>query len=415
MNNRQVAVAGGGVCAFLALFAVALACVLFLVPIGLITNVRSELFQDQPDQATVAPDALATQAAVDELPSTTRDAAPTITAREPGEVPAAPPIFPQNARQAEQDTFLTELYNQLNPGVVNVQIFIDRGFGGQGAGSGFILDDQGHIVTNNHVVAGASEITVIFYDGTEVEATIVGRDEDSDLAVIRVEEIPDGAHPLPLADSSAVQTGEWVLAIGNPFSLGGSMSLGIVSAVGRVIPSGVTPFSIPEAIQTDAAINPGNSGGPLLNLAGEVIGVNAQIRTQSGVAANAGVGFAIPSNVVRRVAPVLIEEGAYNWPWLGVRGDSVNLVLMRELNLDSQRGAYIVEAVPGGPAAGAGIQDDDVIVEVDGQPIDSYDELLTLVAFSNPGDTIELTIVRDGEREEVSVTLAPRPDNLESQ
>ncbi|HSM57595.1 MAG TPA: trypsin-like peptidase domain-containing protein [Candidatus Sulfomarinibacteraceae bacterium] len=412
MNDRRVAVAGGG-CALIGIFVATMACVLLLLPLGLITSVRSEVFPERQQAATVAPDALETQAAVEALPATTQEPIPTIAARDQGEALAAPSIFPQNARQAEQESVLTELYNELNPGVVNIQIFIDRGFGGQGAGSGFILDEQGHIVTNNHVVAGASGISVVFYEGTEVEATVVGRDEDSDLAVIRVEEMPDSVHPLPLADSSAVQTGQWVLAIGNPFSLGGSMSLGIVSAVGRVIPSGVTPFSIPEAIQTDAAINPGNSGGPLLNLAGEVIGVNAQIRTQAGVAANAGVGFAIPSNVVRRVAPVLIEQGTYSWPWLGVRGDSVNLSLMRELNLESQRGAYIVEAVPGGPAAGAGIRGDDVIVEVNGEPVESYDQLLTMVAFSNPGDTLELTIVRNGQREQVSVTLAPRPENFE--
>jgi 2-alkenal reductase len=240
----------------------------------------------------------------------------------------------------------------------------------------------------------------------------VGTDEDSDLAVLRVEQLPDGVHPLPLADSSSVDTGQWVIAIGNPFGLGGSMSIGIVSAVGRVIPSGVTPFSIPEAIQTDAAINPGNSGGPLLNLNGEVIGVNAQIRTDPGVRANAGVGFAIPSNVVRRVVPVLIEQGAYRWPWLGVEGTGVNLLLARELNLDSQNGAYIARTVEGGPAADAGLRADDVVVELNGEPIENYNELLTLVAFSEPGEQVQLTVIRDGEPQTVNVTLGARPANF---
>src|SRR5690606_9896833 len=214
---------------------------------------------------------------------------------------------------AQQETLLPDLYDQLNPGVVSIQTFVEGSFGGQGqglgAGSGFILDEAGHIVTNNHVVAGAAQITVKYFNDLEVEATVVGTDQDSDLAVLRVEQLPADVHPLPLADSDSVRTGEWVIAMGNPFGFESSMTIGIVSAVGRSIPSGVTPFSIPEAIQTDAAINPGNSGGPLLNLNGEVIGVNAQIRTDPGVRANSGVGFAIPSNVVRLVAPVLIEEG----------------------------------------------------------------------------------------------------------
>jgi len=165
---------------------------------------------------------------------------------------------------------------------------------------------------------------------------------------------------------------------------------------------------LPEAIQTDAAINPGNSGGPLINLSGEVIGVNAQIAT-GGVAANSGVGFAIPSNVVRQVVPVLMSEGAYSWPHLGVEGGDVNLLVQRELGLEEQGGAYIAGVTPGGPADDAGIEPGDVIIEADGEPVENFDELLARVAFSSPGTTIHLTILRNGEARQVDAVLEPRP------
>jgi S1-C subfamily serine protease len=204
------------------------------------------------------------------------------------------------------------------------------------------------------------------------------------------------------------------------------MTAGIVSAVGRTIASGVTLFSIPQAIQTDAAINPGNSGGPLINLRGEVVGVNAQIET-TGARANSGVGFAIPSNIVRRVFPVLIEQGAYLWPWLGVTGEEVSLLIARANNLDTQLGAYIHEVVEGGPAAGAGLRGStstrtvegldvpvggDVVVGADGNEIVDFDSLLSYTATKNPGDQMVLTILRDGQRQELTVTLEPRPENM---
>lgn len=322
---------------------------------------------------------------------------------------------------------LSSLYDEVNPGVVNIRVYVQRGgMTGQGAGSGFVLDEEGRIVTNNHVVAGANVVTVIFYNGFEVRAEILGTDADSDLAVIQVDELPDGTAPLPLAESETAEPGDWVVAIGNPFSLGGSMSLGIVSAVGRAIPSGATPFQIPRAIQTDAAINPGNSGGPLLNLDGEVVGVNAQIAS-GGAGVNSGVGFAIPSEVVRRVAPALIEEGSYPWPWLGVSGLPVNLLVQQANDLPVQQGAYIAQVVEGGPADEAGLQGatgaqtilgtnvpvgGDVVVEADGEPIADFTDLLDRVAFQQPGATIELTILRDGERQQVTVELESRPEDL---
>jgi S1-C subfamily serine protease len=353
----------------------------------------------------------------------------------PGAAPAAAqaPTVPLTSSQAPTasssaasgslDSIAT-LYQKVNPGVVNVQVQIDQGFAtGQGAGSGFIIDTDGHIVTNNHVVDSASRVTVVFYNGMEAEAQVVGTDPDSDLAVLKVDALPAGAHALTLADSSRVEPGEWVVAIGNPFQLGGSMTIGIVSATGRTIPSGFTPFSIPQAIQTDAAINPGNSGGPLLNLKGEVIGVNAQIES-GGIRANAGVGFAIPSNFVQQVAPALIRNGKYEWPWLGISGTDVNLSIMEANNLDSQQGAYIADVDPNGPAAAAGLRGSshqatadslqvpaggDVVVAIDGQPITSFDELVTAVASHHPGDKVDLTVLRKGQQESVTVTLAPRP------
>jgi 2-alkenal reductase len=316
----------------------------------------------------------------------------------------------------------------VNPGVVNIRVLVQRGqLSGTGAGSGFVVDEEGHIVTNNHVVAQASRVTAVFYDGTEAPAEIVGTDDDSDLAVLRVDSLPSGVHPLDLGDDSMVDVGDWVVAIGNPFQLGGSMTLGIVSAVGRTIPSGATPFSIPQAIQTDAAINPGNSGGPLLDLDGRVIGVNAQIAT-GGVQANAGVGFAIPVDVVKRVLPALIEAGSYDWPWLGVDGTDVNLLIQEANGLDTQFGAYIAAVRADSPAAQAGLRGTtgteqigevqvpvggDVVVAANGERIADFSDLLGRVAAARPGDTMQLTVLRDGERQQLQVELGARPDSFQ--
>jgi len=337
-------------------------------------------------------------------------------------IPTFTPPPPMSRAELEQP--FAPLYGQLNPGVVNIQVFVQReGVPGAGAGSGFILSEEGHIVTNHHVIASADRITAIFYDGTEAEARLIGSDADSDLAVIQVDELAAGAHPLPLGDSDEVEVGDWVVAIGNPFGLGSSMTLGIISAVGRTIPSADRTFGIPEAIQTDAAINPGNSGGPLMNLEGQVIGINAQIAS-GGSQANAGVGFAIPSNTARRVTPVLIESGAFQWPWLGIRGSSVNLIVAKANNLSTRRGAYIHAVVSGGPAEKAGLQGSsgleqvdglevpvggDVVVEADGKPVSDFSALLVAVSDKRPDDSIELTVLRDGARKQITVELAPRP------
>ena len=403
--NRRFGIAAGVGCTLLLLLAIVAMAFLF-VPFQ---RFRTTEVQEQGETVLVA-----TQPPI---PDATQNVIPTL------------PAVTSNQTQLPFDTNLTELYTQLNPGVVNIQVFVNQGFGGQGAGSGFILDEEGHIITNNHVVAQADEVTVIFYNGFEANAEVIGLDDDSDLAVLQVEELAEGAFPLVLGDSDQVQTGEWVVAIGNPFSLGGSITLGIVSAVGRSIPSGITPFAIPQAIQTDAAINPGNSGGPLLNLHGEVIGVNVQILTSGTTIANSGVGFAVPVNVVRRVVPVLIDQGGYEWPWLGVNQPaSVNLLLVQANDLPTQQGVYIHEVVPGGPADQAGLEGStgsksvnglpiptggDVILEVDGRPLASLDELLSEIAFRNPGDDMEFTILRDGDEQQLTVTLEARPQQFD--
>jgi S1-C subfamily serine protease len=389
---------------------------LFVVGFSLLFPFFEEISQAAiPNQGAVAEIGQAR-----EVPPTLTVSAPQVESQATSQVQLLPPL------PGIEASSLAGLYEQLNPGVVNVQVYIEREtLAGGGAGSGFILDEAGHIVTNNHVIAGATQVTVVFFNGIEAEAEVIGADSDSDLAVLRVAQLAEGAHMLPLADSAQVRVGEWVVAIGNPFQLGGSMSVGIVSAIGRTIPSGTTPFAIPQAIQTDAAINPGNSGGPLLNLRGEVIGVNAQILT-GGNMANSGVGFAIPANVVRRVAPALIENGSYEWPWLGVQGGDVSLAVMEANNLETQLGAYITDVVPGGPAEEAGLRGTsrfqqvdglevpiggDVVIEADGQTIIDFASLLIRTSFKNPGETMNLIILRDGQRQEVAVTLEPRPDN----
>jgi S1-C subfamily serine protease len=325
---------------------------------------------------------------------------------------------------------LVDLYQQLVPSVVSVQV-IQRGpddqFAG-GSGSGFFYDYDGHIVTNAHVVRDAYMVEVVLHDETIIPAQVIGTDDDSDLAVLLVDmsaaNLPENMlKPLPLADSDSVLPGQEVIAIGNPFGRQSSMTYGIVSAVGRTIGS-LTPFSIPQAIQTDAAINPGNSGGPLLNLNGEVIGVNAQI--ESAVRANAGVGFAIPSNIVERVAPVLIANGSFEWPWLGVSGGDVTPRLAEANGLPlNTRGAYISGIVEGGPADEAGLRGTsgetemndlpvptggDIIVALNDKPVRDMDDLILNISQQDPGDTVTLTVLRDGEAVEIQATLDARPD-----
>ncbi len=326
----------------------------------------------------------------------------------------------------DEQTALVNLYTRINPSVVNITIYVRQGdtLEASGQGSGFVFDAEGNIVTNSHVVQDAEDLEVTFSEGTVRKGKVVGTDLNSDLAVVKVESMPPGVTGLPLGDLANVKVGETVVAIGNPFGLDGTLTKGIISAVGRSIPS-LTQFSIPQAIQTDAPINPGNSGGPLLNLKGEVIGVNAQIETSGTSRSNSGVGFAIPVSIVQRVVPEIIQNGKYTWTWLGVRGGSLYPTMVEAMDLPIEKGAYLAEVLTGGPADKAGLRGateekvvdnrkvevgGDVITAIDGITVNSFDDLLIYVALqTRPGQEVTLTILRDGQTQQVKVVLEPRP------
>lgn len=294
------------------------------------------------------------------------------------------------------------IYNETKYSIVMITCVVDNG---RVLGSGFVYSAAGYIITNNHVVEGASSITVTFLDGNVTRAQLVGRDVYSDLAVIKVDKLPESARPLILGNSSMLHVGEPVYAIGNPFGLSGSMTAGIVSQVGRVLrlgDLGVPPpqgnYAIADVIQFDAAVNPGNSGGPLLNSLGFVVGVTFAIETAGEVEAFVGIGYAISSDIVRRVVPSLIEKGHYDHPRVGI-----------SYSRDYVGGVYIVSVEPDSPAEKAGLQAGDVIVKVDGYPIRHADDLIIyLEKYKSPGDVIILTILRDNTQFEVELTLGVR-------
>ncbi len=341
-----------------------------------------------------------------------------------------PPALPDDLEIVRAlSRVVNDVAQRVSPSVVNITVEVeDDLLGGFGQGSGFVLDKEGYIVTNNHVVEGATSIVVRFQDGTEAPAEVVGGDPDSDLAVIKVDVDPDVLQPVELGDSTSLQVGDWVIAIGNPFGFEGSVTLGIVSAKGRAVRNpGARPFSLPNLIQTDAAINPGNSGGPLVDVEGRVVGVNTLIFTQTPQA-NSGVGFAIPVETVKRVVPVLIEEGAFQHPFIGISGIELSPSLAQELGIDVESGVLVIEVFEGSGAAEAGIRagtrevtlpngetvpvDGDVIIAVDGREVRKFEDLVNYLDTLRVGDTITLTIVRDGETMDVEVTLGPRPDQL---
>ena len=299
----------------------------------------------------------------------------------------------------------------------------------EGSGSGFVWDTEGHIVTNNHVVAGADQIEVTFANGDTVEAELVGADPNSDLAVLRVDVPAEKLQPVQLADSTQVKVGQIAIAIGNPFGLQESMTVGVISALGRSLPvqggqrqGGI--YTIPDVIQTDAAINPGNSGGVLVDIYGRLIGVTTAI--ESPVRANAGIGFVIPSVIVQNVVPELIEKGVYEHPWIGIRGRTLSSELAEAMKLDaSQHGVLVIDVLPGSPAEKAGLQGSDrvaeidgqevrlggdVIIQIDDQPLNDFEDLTAYLArYTRAGQTVALTLLRDGERRTVELTLGVRP------
>ncbi|MDD5370251.1 MAG: PDZ domain-containing protein [Anaerolineaceae bacterium] len=368
----------------------------------------------------------------------------------PAIAPPNPPVAASSSAIAAMEGVLQQIYAQVNPSVVNIQVVSQaprsipgNPFGNQGnpgafiqqaLGSGFVWDKQGHIVTNNHVVDGATTVNVTFSDGLTVAAKVIGTDVNSDLAVIQVDVPADRLQPITLADSTQVKVGQLAIAIGNPYGLEGSMSVGIISGLQRSLPvsnnnsgfqSGLN-YTIPDILQTDAPINPGNSGGVLVDDQGHVMGVTAAIESQSG--SNSGIGFVIPSELVNKVIPALILNGHYDHPWIGIAGTTMKPELAQPMGLNSdQRGVLVVEVTPGSPAAKAGIQGStkpvtingqqgavggDVIVAIDGHEIKTFDDMVTYLSRStNVGQKITLNLLRSGKNMTVDVTLEARPSD----
>jgi 2-alkenal reductase len=319
---------------------------------------------------------------------------------------------------AAEEQLLVRLYEQVSPSVVNIAVYSARE---GGAGSGFVIDSNGHIVTNNHVVEDAEMILVRFADETVVEAELVGADVDSDLAVIRVDVPDDLLKEVRLGDSSALRVGQRAIAVGSPFGFEQTMTTGIVSALDRVVRQ-ESGYSLLQLIQTDAAINPGSSGGPLLNAQGEVIGVNTLIFSSSG--SSAGVGFAVPVKTVKRVVPSLISTGDYADPWLGIRGLSLNPMIAEALDLPVDQGILLQRVATEGPADQAGLRGNDrrvefegmrlptggdIVVAINGVEIRDTDDLDVLLAEYSVGQTVTLDVFRGEEMMRVDVMLEERP------
>jgi len=348
----------------------------------------------------------------------------------PTPTPPPPPLGREGSWDAEEQ-LLIDLYKRVGPSVVSIVAQRESSVEDT-SGSGFIYDDQGHVVTNFHVVEGAVRVVVTFADDTEATASVIGTDQDSDLAVLRLADAPaELLRPVTLGDSSEVQVGQRAIAIGNPFGdYEQSMTVGIVSAVGRVVRSPISQFSNAELIQTDAAINPGNSGGPLLNSQGQVIGVNTMIR--STVRQSSGVGLAVPVNSVKRIMPHLIARGRFAHPWLGITGWTIESYLVEALDLPVEHGALVSEVDPNGPSKKAGIRGSDpekevlvnipghpapvpvatggdIIIGIDDQPVAGMDDVITYLQGTEVGQTVALIVLRDGKEIDISVELAERP------
>jgi S1-C subfamily serine protease len=321
---------------------------------------------------------------------------------------------------------LIEIFEKAEPGVVRVNIQRNQTENEVGVvGSGFVFDKRGHIITNAHVIKDSTKTVVTFLDGRSYNAEIIGVDEYTDIGVIKVNADLKLLHPLSLGDSSNLQIGEPITAIGNPFGLSGSMTSGIVSQMGRLLSiPGAAGYSIPDVIQTDAAINPGNSGGPLLNMRGEIIGINTAIQSSTGEFT--GVGFAIPSQTVAKIVPTLISEGEYKHPWIGISGKDIDPDMANIMGLKDALGFLIISVVEDSPASDAGLIGSDktievegrnysiggdVIVSVDGIDVRKIDDILIhLQRVKTVGDEMDLEILRDGRTTNVTIVLQERPN-----
>ena len=354
--------------------------------------------------------------------STTTHSVTTTTVVQPSSAPAVPTSFSSGRPET-----INQIYRQVGPGVVDITTSSTQNTGGvfgfgqsqqtEGEGAGVVFDKKGDILTDEHVVSGANKITVTFPDQTKASATVVGSDTGADLAVIRVQGVPASQlHPLTMGDSNAVQVGDSVIAIGSPFGLPNTVTAGIISAVGRTI-NAPNQFTIPNAIQTDAPINPGNSGGPLLNAAGQVIGLNDQIETNNtngqGEGSSSGVGFATPSNSDARIAREIISSGHANNAYVGVSLDPT--VSGGAAIAQNSTTAGSSPIVPGSPAAKAGLQAGDLITAVNGTAVASVNQFVATIANYAPGDTVTLTVNRNGQNKQIKVTLGAQPASATSQ
>ena len=319
---------------------------------------------------------------------------------------------------------LIEIFEKSEQGVVRVNVQrTDQSNGTSGVGSGFVFDKKGHIITNSHVIKDAKKVVVTFLDGRSYNAEIIGFDEFTDIGVIKVNADLLLLQPLSLGDSANLKVGEPIAAIGNPFGLSGSMTSGIVSQLGRLLPSGLG-YSIPDVIQTDAAINPGNSGGPLLNMRGEIVGINTAIQSATGEFT--GVGFAVPSQTIAKIVPSLIENGKYHHTWMGISGRDIDPDLAKVLNLKDAVGFLVITVVENSPAAKAGIHGSDetvqveggkypvggdIILSVDGKQVRKIDDILIhLQRVKSVGDEMVLEILREGRTTNITIILEERPN-----
>jgi S1-C subfamily serine protease len=350
---------------------------------------------------------------------------------------AAPLSAPVDATEEGSANLINQIYRRDGQGVAFISSdlpakksgpFGESEGGGTATGSGFLVDTEGHIVTNNHVVEGADRVEVkLGSSDTTYTAEVVGTDPATDVALLKVDAPADQLHPLSIGDSSKVQVGEEVIAIGNPFGLDRTVTAGIVSALQRQIqaPNG---FSISHVIQTDAAINPGNSGGPLIDSSGDVIGINSQIQTGGASEGNVGIGFAVPINTAREVVQQIEEHGEVKHAYLGISGGSITPDLAKALKLPEEEGVLVNEVVKGGPAEQAGVKGGDtsatiegasfrlggdVITEIDGKKVAGMEDVINAVNAASPGDKMELTVDRDGKNKTISVTLGVRPASAE--
>jgi S1-C subfamily serine protease len=360
-------------------------------------------------------------------PKETPIPSPTVRVADATPVAATPPADRPAPVHLDQEQVMIDIYKRVSPGVVFIENIDDDDPEGGGSGSGIVYDTEGHIITNEHVIRGAEAIRVYFSDDTIAEATVLGVDSDADLAVIKVDVPQNVLTPLELGTSSNLQVGQVAIAIGNPYGYERTLTVGYISALGRVLQQ-ESRFSIADVIQTDAAINPGNSGGPLLDSSGLIIGVNSYYRPSSPVGGSVGIGFAVPVDEVKMVIPSLIADGRYRHPWLGINGYTLRPELIEAMELPTEYGALIALVIEGSPCEKAGLRGGtseievpgypdpipaggDIVVAIDEAAVHGMDDIITYLQHTRVGQVITLTVIRDGEQLPIPVELGERPQN----